>query len=189
MGTQVFGQHYSVLLTAAGGGLGLAGLLIAMFGVSQLLKDLIGVHATPGAIAMRWLRAKLLFGKSKAAITGVAAASVGAMMGSATLITRPHIPNLDATNEEWRSYFLKRHDSVDADLNTERAARQLQVAEVRDALMVEVAVLRSSVTSETSRVVRAVAGDQGRGLRTAWYGLLLSVVGAVLGVVGSLLAP
>lgn len=173
-------------LALLGVALDVIGLLIALWGVDELSRELFPNRPLPHRAVWRWVRSKLPWLRRDATVRPKTITSQ-ARIGTPRLSADPARPSPGASEDEWFDYWDERIKKT-----------REQIRWVSDDLTKVNAILGDRISEESKERERAVrelsekarawlGGDQGRGLLLTFLGLLVTLVGTVLqGVAGAL---
>lgn len=169
----------SLALNAAGQVLTLAGLVMALFGVSGLTHELFPGHLLPHRRALQWMR-NLFRRRREGHAVALAGTITGTSAGGGAITTGPARPQVIAVTEAWIQYLVHQFDQLER-LRAHDLAQTLErIRIVEDRAAGDVAALRAQVGEVDERMRRALGGREGRGLDFTWCGLSLTVLGVLL---------
>ncbi len=177
-------------LTLAGGLIAVAGLILTLSGLSDLSRSLFpNASILPPTKVAGWseqLLFKLHLRKRPPQIIGRSTIDLGAIVSAARVHVSRERPTIAASEAEWIDY-------LDFSL-LELGRRQTEAEEISRAMNIsldhrlnaEEQARAEAISLLDRQITKLVAGEDGSGLRRAWWGVFAALVGLVLQGIASL---
>lgn len=158
------------------------GLGLTLHGLTSMQRSLFpGFPLPPGQLTrlLQW------WGRNTT-VVGMGASVTASATASATAIVTKGRPADSATQQAWNEYWQSHIDALKQQLNTVREQHQKSVDRLVKRMDEQRDDTNRNINEVRERLNLGLAGPNGHGLRLAWYGLFLTLLGTLAGGIASL---